>query len=483
VATLLFFDDWYLHRRENVGRHVGRPALVPEGTLEDPYVDPAWGYPTVVRLPEAGCWRCLYQGQLPDGRFVPVVAESDDGIHWRLPDLTRWVPLRERLTPHQLFGPDRFGEWSGPYVDPQATGTDRWLKGLVVHRAPPGPGPPSAGGLQSLLVTSPDGLHWQYAADVDGAAGAPAQPWHPSGADPPATAFWNPYRGAHVLTLRPALNDRRIALRETRDWRTFSPLELALQADALDSPCAELYGMPVIPYEHLFVGLLWLYHTDPLVDAEHKYRLGKIDCQLAYSHNGWHFQRTVREPFLANGEPGTHGAGCIYPSSLVPVADELRLYSSAAKGEHGQIRRNPASRQGAILLHRLRRDGFVFLAPDGGAGEVATRPLQWASGEPQLNAAAPHGEVRVQVLDARGEPLEGYRFDDCIPFRGDSTHWTPEWRDGRLLAALRDRIVRLAVRLINGRLYAIRGDFEVKTAHEARLFAEHGVRTPPRPGF
>jgi len=81
----------------------------------------------------------------------------------------------------------------------------------------------------------------------------------------------------HVLTARPALNDRRIAIYETRDWRTFSPPELALQADALDTPHAEIYGMPVIPYEHMFVGLLWVYHTDPTVNAENKFRMGKVD--------------------------------------------------------------------------------------------------------------------------------------------------------------------------------------------------------------
>jgi len=55
--------------------------------------------------------------------------------------------------------------------------------------------------------------------------------------------------------------------------------------------------MPILQYEQLFVGLLWVYHTDPKVDGTNKYLLGKIDCQLAYSYDGWHFQRTVREPF------------------------------------------------------------------------------------------------------------------------------------------------------------------------------------------
>ncbi len=467
VFTLLFFDDWYLHRRDNLSRHIGRPTLVPEGTLEDPFVDPAWGYPTVFRDPESGRWRCLYQGQAGNGRFVPVVAESDDGIRWRLPDLSELAPLADRVCPHQLFGLERFGEWSGPYLDSQAAGSDAWLKGLVVQRTP-------EGGLASRLVTSPDGLHWRH---VEGPA------WHPLGADPIAAAFWNPYRQSHVLAVRPALNDRRIALVETRDWQTFSPPELALQADALDTPCAEVYGMPVVPYEHLFIGLLWLYHTSPVVDAANKYLLGTIDCQLAYSYNGWHFQRTTRDPFLATSDPGAHGAGCIYPYSVVAVGDHLRIYSSAAKGEHAQIRMNPASRQGAILLHTLRRDGFVYLQPEGGPGELVTRLLLWKGGEPVLNVAAPQGEARFQVLDANGEPLDGYRHDDCVPFRGDSTAWTPEWRDGRLMAALRDRIVRLSVRLTNGRLYAIRGQFEVKMAYEAHLFTERGLRTPSRPGF
>ena len=52
----------------------------PRGTLEDLYVDPAWGYPTVSQDPRTGIWRCLYQGQIATGRFVPVIADSRDGI-------------------------------------------------------------------------------------------------------------------------------------------------------------------------------------------------------------------------------------------------------------------------------------------------------------------------------------------------------------------------------------------------------------------
>ena len=40
MFTLLFFDDFYLHQRTNLSRHVGQPILLREGTLH-PHVDPA----------------------------------------------------------------------------------------------------------------------------------------------------------------------------------------------------------------------------------------------------------------------------------------------------------------------------------------------------------------------------------------------------------------------------------------------------------
>lgn len=194
--------------------------------------------------------------------------------------------------------------------------------------------------------------------------------------------------------------------------------------------------MPAFQYENMFIAFLWVYHTDPNVNRDTKAYLGKIDCQLTYSHNGWHFQRTLREPFIPNASPGEYGAGCVYPASLVHAGDTLRIYSSTSKGEHGQIVSDPESRQAAILLHTLRLDGFVYLEPPGGAGEMVTRLLLWGDGEPTLNVSAPQGVVRIQAMDENGTALRGYSYDDGVPFTGDSVTWTPEWRDGRKLASL-----------------------------------------------
>ena len=187
--------------------------------------------------------------------------------------------------------------------------------------------------------------------------------------------------------------------------------------------------------------------------------MGKIDCHVAYSTNGWHFQRTVREPLIPNGPPGDPSSGCIYPSSMTEVGDTLRIYSSASKGEHAQFRADPSSGQGSILLHELRKDGFVYLEPAGGTGEFTTKWILWGGGEASINVDAPDGEILVQVTDHLGNRIEGYTYADCEAFHGDSIGWTPAWRDGKNLSALAGRVIKLGVRVANGRVYALRGDY------------------------
>ena len=53
-VRLLFFDDQYLDRRENLDRRLGQPIPVPEGSYRDPDLDPSWGYPSVFLVPRRG---------------------------------------------------------------------------------------------------------------------------------------------------------------------------------------------------------------------------------------------------------------------------------------------------------------------------------------------------------------------------------------------------------------------------------------------
>ena len=196
--ALLFFDDQYLDRRENLDRRLGQPIPVPEGSYRDPDLDPSWGYPSVFLDPESGRWRCLYQAQLPQSyissygrmRHVALMVESDDGVHWHAPDLTSAVPMEDRVRPHQVLPLAGFGEWGPCFHDARTDKPDERLKAFVSFRDPSGTSAP--------LYVSADGRSWHRLA---------GRSWHPTGIDPAVSGFWNPLRNSYVIAARPYWGD------------------------------------------------------------------------------------------------------------------------------------------------------------------------------------------------------------------------------------------------------------------------------------
>jgi hypothetical protein len=158
----------------------------------------------------------------------------------------------------------------------------------------------------------------------------------------------------------------------------------------------------------------------------------------------------------------------------------LWIYASACTEEHGYKSRGT----GSILTYRLRRDGFVYLQGGEPAGRIGTRALYWRGGEAELNTQCfDGGAVRAQVTDIDGKPLDGYRFDDCMPLAGDDTAWTPTWRSDKTLRQQAGRLLRLEVELADARLYAVRGNFEPLVAGQAWRFRDEGLVPELRPGF
>ncbi len=401
---------------------------------------------------------------MPAKISFPLLVESDDGIHWEIPDLADKVPLPDRAFPNQVLPMDRFGQWDH-YFDEKTDDPQERLKGLITSDK------------GALLWTSPDGLVWREVEGVE---------WRPGSPDPPSMAFWNEMRQSYVIMARPGRNPhpRRLAVSETKDWRSFSESELTLRADALDLPLTELYGNPAFPYEDMFVGFVWVYNTVPYraddPTTHRKYYGGRTYGQLSYSYNGWHFQRSLREPFIPNAPTGELGAGIMRPMSMIVDDDQcIRIYSSASKLEHGY--HIQGTDLGALVMHRLRLDGFMYLESAGGAGILGTRPIFWRGGEVRLNVQSGQ-EARVQVTDGQGQTIEGYEFDNCEPFAGDELFWVPRWKSGMGMAALGNQLLRLEISLENARLYAIRGDFVVPSGREIRRFLESGEEPTHVPG-
>ena len=486
-TRVMFFDDTYLLVKRNLSRHVGQPILVPEGTFQDPNADVSFGYPSVFPNPDGGGWRCLYQGlafnQLPDAgaHFAALVADSEDGITWRTPDLTKRVSLADRRLPNQVEPApwDLFGEWGPSFYDAYAEDPDERIKGFVCKGAGPGL-------KDSWIVTSADGLTWRerrhpgaLSRETRLGTNDDRVRWHPYGSDPTVSAFRNKKRHSYVLPIRPNNGDRRIALMETVDWNEFSKIELAVWPDALDPDLAELYGMPTFPYGDMFIGLLWVYRVPPEAGGYLKSIGGRIDCQLAYSYDGWHFNRSLRDTFIANSAPGEYGAGCILPTSMVATESEIRFYSCANRLEHSVWSDELGVDQGAMLMHRLRVDGFVYLQAEGGPSYLRTRSMLVEGERLSFNVQVPDGYLKVEVAEAGGPVIEGFAFDDCTPCRTDSLCWEPVWGDGRRFGDLKGKAVELRLEMENGRLYSFSGDFQKLTAKEGMRYISAG--TPPDP--
>lgn len=306
--------------------------------------------------------------------------------------------------------------------------------------------------------------------------------WQPEAPDPPTFVHWNALRESYVFTSRPRYSDRRIWWFETTDWRTYSAPLLSLHADALDVPLTQIYGMPVFPYEGLYIAFPWLFHCAKNERKHYPYHYlgGHVDAQLAYSLNGLHWTRAIREPFLPNGEPGMPDSGNVQPSCMVTLDDtSLRIYADGSAHEHGHC----PPEDGYLMAYALRRDGFICLESTGGPGMIGTRALYWQKGDVSLNVQAPAGWVRVQVTNRKGDPLEGYSLEESVVFQGDDTNWVPEWKDGRRVAALAGKMLRIEVHLDNARLYALRGDYTLCQLDAVRAFEQRGVVPVARPGF
>ena len=196
---------------------------------------------------------------------------------------------------------------------------------------------------------------------------------------------------------------------------------------------------------------------------------------MAYSYDGVRFFRGLREPFVQMNAPGEHGCNGIQSSCIVTADDEIRIFSCGSKVAHGLAylaRRDGVKDIDALLVHRLRKDGFMYLDSGGNWASFVSKPMVLFDGELTMNAAAEFGAVHYQLTDIASEPIEGFTFDDCQPAAGgDWLRWPLRWR-GKAADELVGKIVRLQVRFHFGRIYAFRGNFHFIDAQDWHLIRD-----------
>ena len=440
----LFFDDTRLLKRENLKREYGRPVV------SSSYVDS--------RVSCGYCWAWGIQGI--DGRIyllyfgfldntatkVAALAVSEDGISFVPAEIPPDARPAEAILPNQLDIPAIGGsEIAAVFQDPLAPPEQRYAmlftdysvlkKEYVIH---------------DYVLTSPDLIHWTRLENSC---------WNPIGTEPVTGCFHNPLTQKNTILTRPDWGQRRMAITETTDWHHFTPIELCMQADSEDPPLAELYGMTALVYDNFFIGFPHIYDNFP-PSLTAKFHGGTIGTQLAYSLNGRHWQRSLRQSFV--GPELDLGDGLwqmtFITSFLRQNDDSWLLYAGSTRTEHGC---SPAEIHGhaAVRIFRLRKDGFICLStehPDQ-PSVLALREAVWNGGTLAINLKAVYATCAIYDTTDGGEPVLVRSHEDCLPFRGDTTHWTPQWKSGSL-DEFRKRTLIVELRMTRGSLFSIEYD-------------------------
>ncbi|KIL40354.1 hypothetical protein SD70_14015 [Gordoniibacillus kamchatkensis] len=458
-TKLCFFDDYWIDFRKGTVRRWFEPTFA--SSFRDPdfmansYCSAAW-------CPEAGKYRLWYEVSpdlADDGVRYLALAESDDGIHYTIAETNNREEKRMR---HIVF--DGVNGLHGTSVirdsyeqDPAklykcVTMTrmgDRKLK--RASNEPAG----STDAFPVVLAFSPDGIHWTERRDLVA---------HPYTSDAFNGLFYNPLKQHYSLILRGGYVDRRIAMRTSKDLQAWSdPFVIMHPSPSYNSDATEMqfYSMWAGWMNGTFLGLLWRFYTS-LTDMDFSKMWGYMETELVYSYDGLYWMQTSGRPVAERPLPPQYGCAQLSLMGMHEnrTGDEYILYGSGARFIHGTAATNRQFTDRlkgdsmATVFFRIRKDGFCGIEGLGVGANVITKPMQFVRPELSMNIRANVGYVRFGLMEKDGTFFEGFSFDDCIPFEGDSCAVVPMWKEHKLEELLGEQ-VRVAVELNGAILHAM----------------------------
>jgi len=351
-------------------------------------------------------------------------AESKDGLIWRKPSLGLFSYGGSKANNLILLGRNKT---QGIDVEPAAKSCSGQEKWIAIHN--------DSGGV--FLSTTADGR--TFHADFH----TPIVSYH---SDTHNNFVYDEVKDRWLMFVRPlayagsglqGVGRRRVAIKESRDLKTWTPERTVLVPEEGDAD--HFYGMTVFRCGDLFWGALQRYET-----VKHH-----VDCELVWSADGylWHRLPQAAQRVFLTTENERWDSGMVFLADRpVPTKDELWFYYGASDTPHDR------TGQCAIGLATTKQGRLIGARSGPGQnGRMLTRPLI-VTGDLYLNAAA-RGEIKVQVTGVHDEGMPGWTARECTPFTGDSTASKITW-GARSLADLRGQPVRLRFYLDRAALFS-----------------------------
>jgi hypothetical protein len=223
--------------------------------------------------------------------------------------------------------------------------------------------------------------------------------------------------------------------------------QVVLRADEHDPATANIQYLFVMQRGGYYLGFLTLHDER-----------GAFQIQLAWSADGIQWNRGARQAWLDVGPDGAFDMGMVLgPADPIICERQMWFPYGGFPIRHDTTRQDWTS---AIGLATMRLDGFAAWRAGDVPGELTTQPIRCDGDRLFVNADASHGQIRVEVLDARGHPIDGFDAAACQPLNGDTLEengngWV-SWKAHADLKPLVGQTIQLRFVLTNTDLYALR---------------------------
>lgn len=332
--------------------------------------------PDVVPLRD-GRWR-MYLWKHREGHLRCIVAESEDGLHWNVPDVGSPA----------LYHPHDGGLW-------------KMAEGLAVHEA----------------------IHFDLPEDE---VLARKRLWSNDASHVYYNSLLDRYE-CYSVWLHPAIPDRRVDVdnapgvhrliqrRLSEDGLKWSDPELILMPDERDPWDLQFYFLNVQWHEDWLIGCLGHYRVE---DGQQS-----MDTELCFSREGRTWHRPLRGAWIPRSPEGSGALDStgIYTGDWIDTDDGWLCLYSATPVPH-----NSRRFEMGIMAARFRRNRFLGVATGQPAGGFMTEPLFPGKSGITVDADI-RGWARAELCDAFGRKLQGFELMNSIPMSGDSETHSLRW--------------------------------------------------------
>lgn len=446
----LFVDRYLIDRLSNLELELHAPRN--EGPVL--YFDKAWegpfsGYSAIIQ--DGEIYRAYYRGLREAGsdgslNEVSCYAESNDGVHWRKPELNLFeidgskqnnVILAQAAPVTHNFSP--FLD-QNPRIDPSQK-----YKAL--------------GGTQKsglIAYVSADGIRWEKLREApvitDGIF------------DSQNVSFWSEAEQKYVCYFRTwtqsGYKGFRSVSRATSDdfihWSASTPMTFG------DTPYEHIYTQQTSPYyraPHIYIAIGARFMPGRQVvsdeqaaalDVNPKYYKDCSDAFLMTSRGGNKYERTFMESFI---RPGIGLQNWVsrsnYPAlNIVQTSpEEMSIY----------VNENYAQASAHLKRYAMRVDGFASLSADYEGGELITKVFTFIGKQLEINyATSAAGGLRIEIQDQTGKAIPGFSLEDAQEIIGNEIKRIVRWNGQTDVSQLASRPVRLRIVMKDADLFSFK---------------------------